>query len=249
VNFSIRNALIEANSHSAQLLKPWLLGRDVKRYQPPTSRNYLIYSPWELQIDAYPAIKAHLENWKQELAARPEVQAGRYQWWCMSRYGAEFVQEYSAPKIIAPAIVQRAAFTFDDSGHYSNDKTSIICGSDLFYLLGVLNSSPSDFFLRLIASTKQGGYFEQKPVYLAQIPIPRLDLSNPADIARHDRIVARVDEMLALQRALAEAERTLDDARGDLVRRCARVDRELDGLVYELYGLTAAEIKLVEGEQ
>jgi len=56
-----------------------------------------------------------------------------------------------------------------------------------------------------------------------------------------------VDEMLALQRDLAAAERTLDDARHDLARRIARVDREIDRLVYELYGLTEEEIRIVEG--
>ena len=144
--------------------------------------------------------------------------------------------------------MQRAAFTFDDLGYYSNDKTSIICHTDALYLLGVLNSAASDFFLRLVASTKQGGYFEQKPVYLAQIPIPRLDRNNPIDSARHDRIAALVDEMLALQRELAAAEKSLDDARSDLARRIAWVDREIDGLVYQLYGLTEEEIKIVEGK-
>ena len=56
-----------------------------------------------------------------------------------------------------------------------------------------------------------------------------------------------MDEMLALQRDLAAAERTLDDARHDLARRIARVDREIDRLVYELYGLTEEEIRIVEG--
>ncbi|MBM4459130.1 MAG: hypothetical protein FJ011_15440 [Chloroflexi bacterium] len=247
VSAAIRDALIRSDPNSEQLIKPWLLGRDVRRYVPAVSHSHLIYSPWELQVDDYPAIKAHLANWEQELAMRPEVQAGRYNWWCMSRYGSEFVHEYSIPKIVAPAIVQRASFTYDDRGHYSNDKTAIICHPEPFYLLGILNSTTSDFFLRLTASTKQGGYFEQKPIYLAQIPVPHLDLSNSTDKARHDRIVALVDEMLVLQRDLAAAERTLDDARHDLARRIARVDREIDRLVYELYGLTEEEIRIVEG--
>lgn len=54
--------------------------------------------------------------------------------------------------------------------------------------------------------------------------------------------------LLVLQRELAAAERSLDDARHDLTRRVARVDREIDGLVYELYGLTEAEIGAVERE-
>ncbi len=78
------------------------------------------------------------------------------------------------PKIIAPTIVNRASFAFDTHGFYSNDKTSIIVTDDLF-LLGVLNSQVTNFVMRNISSTKQGGYFEQKPMYIEQLPIRRID--------------------------------------------------------------------------
>lgn len=83
---------------------------------------------------------------------------------------------------------------------------------------------------------------------LLQMPIRCINFSDPADVARHDRIVALVDEMLALQKEHVEAERALDDARANLARRSAQVDREIDWLVYELYGLTEEEIKIVEGQ-
>lgn len=63
--------------------------------------------------------------------------------------------------------------------------------------------------------------------------------------ARHDRIVALVDEMLALQREHAAAARVYADAREGLARRIAVVDAAIDREVYALYGLTAAEIVLV----
>jgi len=259
ISRGIRDRLIREDERSAELIKPFLLGRDVKRYAPLKADRFLIFMPngwtcqqcnesgqeWDWLKRSYPAIANHLAPF--QAAAEKRWDKGEF-WWELRPcdYYAEFEK---SRKIVAPAIVPRATFALDDAGHYSNDKTSIIGQDDPLYLLGILNSTLTDFFLKLIASTKQGGYFEQKPVYLAQIPIPRLDLNNATDVARHDRIVALVDEMLALQRALAEAERTLDDDRADLARRCARVDRELDGLVYELYGLTAAEIKRVEGEQ
>ena len=37
-----------------------------------------------------------------------------------------------------------------------------------------LNSRLLDHFLKTIASTKQNGYFEYKPVYISQIPIVHL---------------------------------------------------------------------------
>jgi len=72
-----------------------------------------------------------------------------------------------------------------------------------------------------------------------------LVFSDPADISRHDRLVELVQSMLDLQRQLSipgpEHERTL------LTRRIEATDRQIDRLVYELYGLTEEEIELVEG--
>ena len=68
--------------------------------------------------------------------------------------------------------------------------------------------------------------------------------ANPADVACHDRLVELVQTMLDLQRQLSspgsEHERTL------LARRIEATDRQIDRLVYELYGLTEEEIGLVE---
>ena len=71
---------------------------------------------------------------------------------------------------------------------------------------------------------------------------------DPADKARHDRIVALVDDMLRLQQEHGEAERELEDRRHDLKRKIDAVDAEIDRLVYELYGLTEEEIMIVEGQ-
>ena len=78
---------------------------------------------------------------------------------------------------IIPSIVKKGAYTFDNKNNYSNDKTSII-GVDDCYLLGLLNSSTLDFVLHSIASTKQGGYFEYKPMYVGKLPIRQIDFNN-----------------------------------------------------------------------
>ena len=71
-------------------------------------------------------------------------------------------------------------------------------------LLGILNSKVADFVIHLTASTKRGGYFEYKPMYVSQIPIRTIDFSNPADVARRDRMVALVEQqMLNLNRRRA----------------------------------------------
>jgi hypothetical protein len=74
----------------------------------------------------------------------------------------------------------------------------------------------------------------------------RIDFTSPADKSRHDRLVALVEQMLALHRQLAAAK--TPDERMRLARQIAATDQRIDRLVYELYELTQAEIRIVEGE-
>ena len=75
-------------------------------------------------------------------------------------------------------------------------------------------------------------------------PIRRINFDDPADTARHDQMVALVERMLALHRKLAAASIPADK---DLYQRqIEATDRQIDALVYELYGLTEEEIRIVE---
>jgi hypothetical protein len=77
------------------------------------------------------------------------------------------------------------------------------------------------------------------------LPIRTIDCSNQKDIARHDRMVSLVDQMLSLHKQLHEA-RTPHEQTG-LQRQIEATDHQIDALVYELYGLTEEEIRIVEG--
>lgn len=72
-----------------------------------------------------------------------------------------------------------------------------------------------------------------------------INFSNPADKARHDRMVRLVEQMLALCKQLAET-RTGHDT-NSIQRQIDATDRQTDRLVYELYGLTEEEIAVLEG--
>jgi hypothetical protein len=133
-------------------------------------------------------------------------------------------------------------FYIDFDHFYVNAPSVIIPTADLF-LLGVLNSKVSYFVISHIAAGRQGGFFEYKPIYVSQLPIRTIDFTNPADVARHDRMVALVQRMLDLHKQTPatpfEQER--------LARDISATDAEIDRLVYELYELTPEEIKIVEG--
>ena len=83
--------------------------------------------------------------------------------------------------------------------------------------------------------------------YIEQLPIRPIDLTDPADKSRHDRMVELVEAMLALHKELSAAK--TDHERNALQRHIDATDREIDRLVYELYGLTEEEIGIVEGNQ
>jgi hypothetical protein len=96
-----------------------------------------------------------------------------------------------------------------------------------------------------ISSTKQGGYYEYKPMYVSKIPIRTINPNDPADVARHDRMVALVTQMLDLNKKLQDAR--LEQERTMLSRQIEATDASINKLVYELYGLTEEEIKIIEG--
>jgi hypothetical protein len=78
------------------------------------------------------------------------------------------------------------------------------------------------------------------------LPIRPINFSDPADVARHDRMVQLVEQMLELHKRLHTAASASD--RELYQRQIDATDREIDKLVYELYGLTEAELKIVEAK-
>ena len=109
------------------------------------------------------------------------------------------------------------------------------------YLLAILNSKVSNYILNQIRGT---GNIDINPEYLKNIPIPKLDFSNPAEKAQHDKLVALVDSMLELQKKYHNTRMERDKELYE--RQIKIVDTQIDRQVYDLYGLTEEEIKVVE---
>jgi hypothetical protein len=249
-----RARLIAEDPKSAEVIRPFLAGREVKRYLTPSPTRYLILfekgwtnrnsgstpDKWNWLKSTYPAIASHLEPFTE--SGEKRYDKGDY-WWELR--ACDYYQEFEKPKIIVPAIVRKGSYAYDERSAYSNDKTSIIPCSDI-YLLGILNSKVADFVVHLISSTKRGGYYEYKPMYISQIPIRPIDPASPSDVARRDRIVALVESLLAMNRALAGE--ISPEERVRLEAACGEADAEIDRIVYALYGLTDEEIAIVEGE-
>jgi hypothetical protein len=252
IDGATRERLIAEDPKSAELIKPFLAGRDIKRYEQPRSDKYLILMPrgWTREKSgsakdalgwlkrSYPAIANHLLPFAQ--AAEKRFDKGEH-WWELR--ACDYYHEFEKPKFFWPEIAGSARFTFDDSGYYANNKTYLIPVADL-YLLGLLNSALLRLFIHSVSTDLQGDSFNFSAIFVDRTPILRIDASRPEDVARHDRLVSLVEQMLQMHRLLAAA-RTGHE-RTALERQIEATDGQIDRLVYELYGLTEEEIGIVE---
>ena len=103
-----------------------------------------------------------------------------------------------------------------------------------------------DFYLRQVSSPFRGGYWSYGKRFIEQLPVRTINFDDPADVARHDRMVALVERMLDLHKKLSAA--TIPADKSLYQRQIEATDRQIDSLVYELYELTEEEIAIVEGQ-
>jgi ADP-heptose:LPS heptosyltransferase len=115
----------------------------------------------------------------------------------------------------------------------------------LLYLLGLLNSKLLRWYFPHVSAPFRGGWLSANRQFLSQLPIRTINFSDPTDKARHDKMVALVEQMLLLHKQLAAAKTPDDKTR--IQRQIDATDQQIDQIVYELYGLTEKEIQIVEG--
>jgi len=114
------------------------------------------------------------------------------------------------------------------------------------YILGLLNSHLLNWYYQKIINPEQGEALAQvKRGHIAKLPIRAINFDNPEDVAKHDKLVALVDTMLELQKKYHETRMERDKELYE--RQIKVVDKQIDQLVYDLYGLTEEEVKVVEG--
>jgi hypothetical protein len=141
--------------------------------------------------------------------------------------------------------------TYDDSGIFPEQSLYFLYANrsemSFKFLLGVLNSRLLNAYYRAKCLTNIRSIAQVKKVDLDQLPIPVLKLTDAADKARHDEMVAKVDAMLEAKKQLAKAKTDKDKTYYE--NKCAALDGQIDRLVYDLYGLTDQEIQIVEQQR
>lgn len=130
---------------------------------------------------------------------------------------------------------------------YTKNLYGVINQSDmsLKYVLGIINSKLMNFFFKKYFTTKKKDIFPEFQKYqLENLPIRRINFSDRTDQQRHERMIQLVDQIISCKKQLAEAQTDRD--RTFYENKCAAINRNIDGLVYELYELTDEEIAIVE---
>jgi len=158
---------------------------------------------------------------------------------------------FRAPHLLTPSLSDQSNFALGSGTLFVTGTagvTSLIpkdISENILYLLGALNSRLLSFYAVHHSPVFQGGYYKFSAPYLKSLPIRRIDFTKPQDKARHDRMVVLVEKMLVLHKQLPAANTAHD--REMIQRQIDATDRAIDALVYDLYGLTEEEIKIVEG--
>jgi hypothetical protein len=143
---------------------------------------------------------------------------------------------------VYPIIASECRFTLDDMGYFINDKLFTLPSDDLS-LLGILNSRLANFYFGCVCAALEGSgdrYLEFRAQYVDKFPVPNIFTSWD----QGSKLASMAERMLDLHERLAGA--SVERERTVIGHQIAATDRQIDRLVYELYGLTDDEIRIVE---
>ena len=238
-----KNNLIKEDSKSADLIKPLLKGRDMRRYYCIHNNLYLINTHNGIKeknippinIKDYPAIKKHLDKYYKELSKRGDKGETPY-----NLRNCAYLDYFDKPKIMFNKASKINAFYLDNEGKYYGDVTTYILSSNnLEYLLAILNSHM--FYYAYNKYYVGGGIEGELTLFtLENFPIPEPDKDT------ENKLINLVDNIIDLNKKLSSEKNpnTIEM----LNTRIQAVDAAIDKIVYSLYNLTDEEIRVIEGE-
>ena len=235
-------------------LKPGLFYKrasnsDIERFFIRDRGEYILYLEDVERFEELPkGLRDYLKGNAQLLKGRAAYKRGDCEWW---KYTWPLHKElYPGKRLLCPYLATYNRFALDSGGEFLGltDTTVLFDASsseDLLYILGVLNSQLLTFRFQSIGKLKGAGIYEYFWNSISKLPIRRIRFDEKQDKALHDRMVSLVKHITQSYRHREEAtanRRKLHE------RQIASVSRQIDGLVYELYGLTDEEIEIVEAK-
>jgi predicted type IV restriction endonuclease len=243
------------------ILRTPVYASDFGRYRFAPSSGELIIFPYDVCASGYelkpeaimkrdfPKAYSYLLERKKELEGRKQFKA----WYGFS--APRNLEVHDSAHFFVPLLANQGLYCrlpetarhlcLMASGGFSIT-VSPSCGLSANYVLGLLNSKLLFWRLRSISNVFRGGWVTCTKQYVETLPIRAIDFSRRPEKAAHDRVVTLVDSMLGLQEQLAPANSVAQKA--IIQRQIDATEAEIDRLVYDLYGLTAEEIAIVEGK-
>ncbi len=233
----------EERERTDALIKPILRGKDIKRYRYEWAGEWVINThngytsafkskiP-RIDIEKYPAIKAHLDSHWDAIAKRSDQGDTPYH-----LRNCDYLEDFEKEKIVYPETSQGAYFIYENSGIFL-EKTAFMIVSDTYnlkLLTALLNSKLITFYFKNFCGgciLGKSGYQYNKHA-LEKIPIPKITPKNQ-ELAR--KITDGAQQILQIKEK-------------DPNKNTQELEKEIDALVYQLYSLTDEEIKIIEGDQ
>ena len=221
-----RSKLIESDPKSAEIIKPLVVGDDIRKYEINYQENFLIFTRRGININEYPTIKKHLEKFKSKLEPKPELHSGSWQGRKAGNYKWYEIQDtvdywtfFEHPKIIYPVIASSSRFMLDNQGYFPNDKCFIIPCSD-FYLLALLNSkllfNVTKLMVSVLGDEDAGGRLELRSIHLQNIPIRKISFNTKSD-RRQQSLEKLIKSYQEKQEILKEIEEHIRREETDIV--------------------------------
>ena len=221
VDKATRDELIASNPSSADILKPFLHGQDLRRWHVDTPHQWLIFAHRGIAINDYPAILKHLEKYRESLSKRK----GKQEWYELPASLGD-AERFAQPKLVCPNTYNHQTFAVDTSGYYYGN-TSYLIPTEETWLCGLLNSRTVEWFYSQVSNQLTIDYLRARSGYIQQIPIPDLTSTQKTLIAK------LVDYLIYLQQQPTINSKDLKHARDRIM--LGYFERVIDGLVYEAY--------------
>ncbi len=218
-----RKQLIEEDPKSAEIIRPILRGRDIKKYGYDFADLWLINTHngikekgiKRIEIEDYPSIKRHLDQYYSQLEKRADRGDTLY-----NLRNCAYMEDFSKRKIIYPNMTKYLPFLYDDKEFLTNQKCFIITGKNVEFLTAFFNSSLFKYCFRDNFPELQGGTRELSKIFLDKIPVLQVSENINLD---YKKLVLKVQELKNKQLPTRE------------------IEIEIDKKIFELYSLTEEE--------
>jgi len=220
-------------------------GKHVKRYFINRPDLLLIYTNRKDNFQELENIRAYIDRFKSRITCK-EVQQHKHPLYSLHRPREERIF-LKKQKLFGVITEDEIVLALDEERTFATDGLYLFGVRDtteIKYVMGILNSRLFVVVYRLLTLESGRVLAQVKPRVLAQLPIRTIDFSDPTDKARHDRMIDLVETMLKLHKQLAAAKTSHEKSL--IQRQIDATDKQIDQLVYELYGLTDEEIRIVE---